>query len=37
MDLLALVQAHLGLVVFTLLTLGLIAYLAYSMLHPERF
>ncbi len=36
MDILTLVHQHLGLIVFTLLTAGLIAYLAYSLLYPER-
>jgi K+-transporting ATPase KdpF subunit len=36
MDFLALVQQHLGLVVFTVLSVGLIAYLAYALLYPER-
>ncbi|MHB8351154.1 MAG: potassium-transporting ATPase subunit F [Thermoplasmata archaeon] len=37
MDLLPLLQAHLGLLTFTLISIGLIFYLAYSMLHPEKF
>jgi K+-transporting ATPase KdpF subunit len=37
MDLLFLVHQHLGLVVFTVLSAGLIIYLAYTMLHPDRF
>jgi K+-transporting ATPase KdpF subunit len=37
MDVVALLQAHLGLVTFTAISVGLIAYLAYTMLHPERF
>lgn len=30
-------QQHLGLLTFTLISLGLIVYLAYSMIHPEKF
>lgn len=37
MDLLALLHAHLGLLTFTAISIGLIAYLAYSMYRPERF
>jgi K+-transporting ATPase KdpF subunit len=37
MDYVYLIHQHLGLVVFTALSVGLIVYLAYSMLHPERF
>ncbi|HEV2316322.1 MAG TPA: potassium-transporting ATPase subunit F [Thermoplasmata archaeon] len=37
MDLISIVQAHLGLVVFTAISAGLIAYLAYTMVHPDRF
>lgn len=37
MELVSLLWQHLGLVTFTAISLGLIAYLAYSMLHPERF
>ena len=37
MELLQLLWQHLGLVAFTAISLGLIGYLAYSMLHPERF
>jgi K+-transporting ATPase KdpF subunit len=28
---------HLGIVVFSLLVLGLVIYLIYSMLHPENY
>lgn len=28
---------HLGLVTFTIISIGLMVYLLYSMLHPERF
>jgi K+-transporting ATPase KdpF subunit len=37
MDLWAQVDAHLGMVAFTAITIGLIVYLAYAMLRPERF
>jgi K+-transporting ATPase KdpF subunit len=36
MDILQLVHQHLGLIVFTIISVGLIAYLAYSLLYPER-
>jgi len=31
------VGQHLGLVALTVISVSLIVYLAYSMLHPERF
>jgi hypothetical protein len=37
MDWAGAVQAHLGLVVFTVLCIALSIYLAYAMVHPERF
>jgi F subunit of K+-transporting ATPase (Potass_KdpF) len=37
MDPLLLLHQHLGLVVFTTVAGGLIVYLVYTMLHPERF
>jgi K+-transporting ATPase KdpF subunit len=33
----AAIGQHLGLVVFTVLSILLTVYLVYSMLHPERF
>jgi K+-transporting ATPase KdpF subunit len=36
-DLLALLSAHLGLLLFTLLCSLLFVYLAYAMTRPERF
>jgi K+-transporting ATPase KdpF subunit len=29
--------AHTGLIAFTLVGIGLVVYLLYSMIHPERF
>lgn len=37
MDLLAWTLANLGLLTFTVLGIGLILYLAYTMVHPESF
>lgn len=37
MDVLALLGANLGLLVFTLLSTVVIAYLIYAMLNPTRF
>ena len=37
MGLLALVSQNLGLVVMTVISVGLTIYLAYSMVHPEEF
>jgi K+-transporting ATPase KdpF subunit len=37
MDLWAQVAAHLGMITFTAISIGLIVYLAYAMLRPERF
>ncbi len=37
MGLLASVTQHLGLTVFTVVAVVLVVYLAYSMVHPERF
>ena len=37
MDLLGMVEANLGLLIFTILGVGLILYLAYTMIHPESF
>ncbi len=36
-ELVSLLGSYLGLAMFTLLTLGIIAYLVYSMLRPDRF
>ncbi len=36
MDPLGWVQQNLGLVIFTLLVLGLVVYLVYDLLYPER-
>jgi hypothetical protein len=37
MDWVGALQAHFGLVVFTLICIALTGYLAYAMVHPERF
>ncbi len=37
MDLLHVVAQHLGLAVLTVVSAALVIYLAYSMVHPERF
>ena len=37
MDLLAFVVSHLGVVVFSILTIALIGYLLRTMLHPESY
>ena len=37
MDALAGLAANIGLTLFTIVAVGLILYLAYSMVHPERF
>ena len=37
MGLFAPIAQHLGLTVFTVLAVVLVVYLAYSMVHPERF
>lgn len=37
MDLLGMIEANLGLVIFTILGIALILYLAYTMIHPESF
>lgn len=37
MGVLAALYQHLGLALFTALSIVLVVYLAYSMVHPERF
>jgi hypothetical protein len=37
MEFLAWILANLGLLTFTVLGVGLILYLAYTMIHPESF
>ncbi len=36
-DMVGRILDHLGLVTFTIISIGLMVYLLYSMLHPERF
>ncbi|MCI4368798.1 MAG: potassium-transporting ATPase subunit F [Thermoplasmata archaeon] len=37
MDLFSMLTSELGLVLFTVISVALLLYLGYSMIHPERF